>query len=144
MERMLSEAKGPVMNQAFFFFFCFPVEVGANIGARRATLDDWEELTRALCETAIDFTVFSARLHCSGPSGSCLVSNNKHTWGLSKPQSNPQGAFQSIWPSRALIFFTLAFTLQHLQSHGLCCPLGNEALNTYRDDAICAHYLGVL
>lgn len=36
----------------------FSVEVGASRSAEGATLDDWEEHVRALCETVIDFTVF--------------------------------------------------------------------------------------
>lgn len=55
----------------------FLVKIGAKRAAKRVTLDDWEELIRAFCETVIDFTVFSSRLCCLGPSGSCLISTNK-------------------------------------------------------------------
>lgn len=82
-------------NESKVFFF--PVEVGANRGAKRATLDDWGELTRALLWDRHWFHCLSLPVCVvHGLQAAVCILQQNMLWGMSKPQHNPQGTWLSI------------------------------------------------
>lgn len=102
-----------VFNKSHFF----SLELGANRCAKGATLDDWEELIRALGEKAIDFTVFLCL--------SVLFRAFRQLSGIPQQQATAQstGCFINQYDLLEHWFFCL--TLQHLQPHSILFPLGS-------------------